>query len=64
MPELGFKPPDHHPLGKERNSAAIASLIASLALVIAILLVSVAVTGSEHGFGTAANAGWVNTPRG
>ena len=41
----------------------MASLIASLALVVAILLVSVAVTGSEHGWG-AANAGWVNTPRG
>jgi hypothetical protein len=63
MPELGFKPPDHHPLGEQRNGAALASLIASLALVVAILLVSVAVTGSEHGWG-AANAGWVNTPRG
>jgi hypothetical protein len=63
MPELGFKPPDHHPLGAERNGAVLASLIASLALVVAILLVSVAVTGTEHGFG-AANAGWVNTPRG
>ena len=63
MPELGFKPPDHHPLGEERNGAALASLIASLALVVAILLVSVAVTGSEHGLG-AANAGWVNRPQG
>jgi hypothetical protein len=63
MPEFGFKPPDHHPLGEERKSAALASLIASLALVVAITLVSVAVTGSQHGFG-AANAGWVNTPRG
>jgi hypothetical protein len=63
MPELGFKPPDYHPLGEERNGAVLASLIASLALVVAILLVSVAVTGTEHGFG-AANAGWVNTPRG
>ncbi len=63
MPELGFKPPDHHPLGEQRNGIAVASLIASLALVVAILLVSVAVTGSEHGLG-AANAGWVNTPRG
>ena len=63
MPELGFKPPDHHPLGEERNGAALASLIASLALVVAILLVSVAVTGSEHGLG-AANAGWVITPHG
>ena len=63
MPELGFKPPDHHPLGAERNGAALASLIASLALVVAILLVSVAVTGSEHGLAKA-NAGWVNTPRG
>ena len=63
MPELGFKPPDRHPLGEEREGAALASLIASLALVVAILLVSVAVTGSEHGLG-AANAGWVNTPRG
>ena len=62
MPELGFKPPDHHPLGEERKGAALASLITSLALVVAILLVSVAVTGSEHGLG-AANAGWVNTPR-
>ena len=63
MPELGFKPPDHHPLGEQRDGAALASLITSLALVVAILLVSVAVTGSEHGMG-AANAGWVNTPRG
>jgi hypothetical protein len=63
MPELGFKPPDHHPLGEERNGAALASLIASLALVVAIVLVSVAVTGSEHGF-SAASADWVNTPRG
>lgn len=63
MPELGFKPPDHYPLGEERNGAAMASLIASLALVVAILLVSVAVTGSEHGLG-AANAGWVTTPQG
>jgi hypothetical protein len=63
MPEIGFKPPDHHPLGAERRGTALASLIASLALVVAILLVSAAVTGSEHGFG-AANAGWVNTPRG
>ncbi len=63
MPELGFKPPDHHPLGDEHDGTALASLIASLALVVAILLVSVAVTGSEHGLG-AATAGWVNTPRG
>ena len=63
MPELGFKPPDHHPLGEEREGAALASLIASLALVVAILLISVAVTGSEHGLG-AANAAWVNAPRG
>ena len=63
MPELGFKPADHHPLGEERKGAALASLITSFALVVAILLVSVAVTGSEHGLG-AANAGWVNTPRG
>ena len=63
MPELGFKPPDHHPLGEERQGAALASLIASLALVVAIMLVSIAVTGSEHGF-SAANAGWVNTPHG
>ena len=63
MPELGFKPPDHHPLGEEREGTALASLVASLALVVAILIVSVAVTGSEHGLG-AANAGWVNTPRG
>jgi len=63
MPELGFKPPDHHPLGEERKGAALASLIASLALVVAILLVSVAVTAVEHGL-RAANAGWVNPPRG
>ena len=63
MTELGFRTPDNHPLGEERKSAALASLIASLALVVAILLVSAAVTGSEHGWG-AANAGWVNTPRG
>ena len=63
MPELGFKPPDHHPLGAEREVAALASLIASLALVVAILLVSVAVTGSEHGLG-AASAGWAHTPQG
>ena len=63
MPELGFTPPNHRPLGAERSGAALASLIASLALVVAILLVSVAVTGSDHGMG-AANAGWVNTPRG
>ena len=63
MPELGFKPPDHHPLGEERKGAALASLVASLALVVAILLVSVALTGSEHGL-VAANAGWVNTPHG
>ena len=63
MPELGFKPPDHHPLGEERNGTALASLIASLALVVAILLVSVAVTESERGLG-AANAGWVTTPQG
>ena len=63
MPELGFKPPDHHPLGAERSGAALASLIASLALVVAILLVSAAVTGSDHGMG-AANAGWVTTPQG
>ena len=63
MTELGFKPPDHHPLGAERSGAVLASLITSLGLVVAILVVSVAVTGSEHGLG-AANAGWVNTPRG
>jgi hypothetical protein len=63
MPELGFKPPDRRPLGDERNGAALASLVASLTLVVAILLVSVAVTGSEHRF-SAASAGWVNTPRG
>jgi hypothetical protein len=63
MPELGFKPPDHRPLGEERRSTAVVSLIASLALVVAILLVSAALTGGEHGLG-AANAGWVNTPRG
>jgi hypothetical protein len=64
MPELGFTPPDRrHPLGDERKVAALASLVASLTLVVAILLVSFAVTGSEHGF-SAANAGWVNTPRG
>jgi hypothetical protein len=63
MPELGFKPPDQDPLGEERNGAVLASLVTSLALVVAILLVSVAVTVSEHGLG-AANAGWVNTPRG
>jgi len=63
MPELGFKPPDHHPLGEERQGAALASLIASLALVVAIMLVSIAVTSSEHEF-SAANAGWANTPHG
>ncbi len=63
MPELGFRSPDRRPRGEDRKSAALASLIASLTLVVAILLVSVAVTGSEHGL-SAANAGWVNTPRG
>ena len=63
MPELGFKPPDYHPLGEERQGAALVSLVASLALVVAILLVSAALTGSEHGMG-AANAGWVTTPQG
>ena len=63
MPELGFKPPDHHPLGEERQGTVLVSLVASLALVVAIVLVSIAVTESEHEFG-AANAGWVNTPRG
>ena len=63
MPELGFRSPDRHSRGEQCSNAALASLIASLALVVAILLVSVAVTGSEHGWG-AANAGWVNTPRG
>jgi protein SCO1/2 len=56
MPELGFKPPDHHPLGAERNGAALASLIASLAVLalgLAVLGLTLYLTGVPGRPGTA-----------
>jgi hypothetical protein len=41
---IGFAPPRHRPLGQERGVAALASLIASIVLVAATLIVAAAVS--------------------
>jgi hypothetical protein len=45
---FGFKPPEDRPLGEEGKVATIATLLASVALVIATLLVMTAAFGVTH----------------
>ena len=65
-PELGFKPPQRRPLGEERAGAALASLIASVALVVATLVAAAAVSSgpARSPLPGPASAGWSTIQRG
>jgi hypothetical protein len=48
----GFEPPKHHPLGRERHTAIMAELIATIALAISTLTVAAVVSiGVAHACG-------------
>jgi hypothetical protein len=64
-PELGFMPPQHRPLGDERHGDALATLVTSIALVIAtLLLMAVMSSGVSHAPPGPVRAGWNAIHRG